>query len=341
METQDDKIIYLLIFFFLIGTLSFIGGFLSSETAQIVKARLEREAELQLKKQPPIEIARAFLKKKSYWLTYELLGTIEPWRKSNLVFGESGVVAEVKVDIGHTVYGPEDSKNKEGQLLATLDLRQLEAAREESMARLEKLSWDYKRIRKLLRKNIESSDRLQQALLELKVQRALHTVAMSKLNKAKIFAPYSGKIAMRHIEVGEGASPMNPAFQIIQTKTLKVIAQIPEYMISKIQKGGKCLISVDGLENTFEGKIWQIAPSSGQGHFFRTEIRVENPDDILRVGMITRIKMFIKELHNVYTIPLDAIIRSTNYNKIMLVKYGKVYDIYYDSGLFEKISGNN
>ena len=325
---KASSYIFLLAFFVGVA-FSFVCGFLASESAQLIKSKMERNAELQMKKQPPVEVARVVLQPQAYSLTHEVTGTVSPWKDAALAFANAGIVAAVHVDIGSKVDGPQPGKT--GTLLAVLDTSSLQAQLQSAQAELEKAQWDIERSRSLFRRNIASEETLRQAQLLYNVKQALVQVAAKQLQNAHLYAPFAGTIAQRHIEIGESIDPSKTALRLVQTAKIKIIVAIPEYLIHDIYTGQSCHIAIPDRDYNFPGKIWQLAPATDtDSRFFRTEIAVANDKGLLKPGMIVRVHIVLRQLPQVYVFPLEVLVPSGKHHRIVLMKKGKVSDYYYD-----------
>ena len=329
--TKVSSYFFLLAFFVGIA-FSFICGFLVSESAQLIKAKMERNAELQMKKQPPVEVARVVLRPQEYSLTHDATGTVAPWKEAALAFANAGIVATVHVDIGSQVDGPRPGMP--GTLLAVLDTGSLQAQVQSAQAELEKAQWDIERSRGLFRQNIASEDTLRQARLVYNVKQALLRVAQKQLQNAHLYAPFTGEIAQRNIEIGESVDPGKLAFRLVQTTKVKIFIDIPEYLIHDIHNGQSCQITIPELPEIFRGNIQQVAPATSlDSHFFRAEIEVANSRGLLKPGLIVRARILLRKLPKVYVFPLEVLVPSGKSHKVVLIKKGKVSDYYYDLSL--------
>ncbi len=117
------------------------------------------------------------------------------------------------------------------------------------------------------------------------------------LTQATLTAPQDGVIRSRLLEVGDMASPSKPVY-LLSIDTKKWIrVYVPETRLGELHAGKKAQVKIDSLGKTLPGTVGFISgtaeftPKSVQTEELRTallyEVRVlvEDPDDVLRLGM--------------------------------------------------------
>lgn len=321
-----------------VAVLAFSSGYLLNETTQTAQARLEKEAALQLKVAPPVEIATMELKPQPWQETLAYTGVVMPWREADLAFAEGGIVETLLVDKGDAVKGPE--ADEPGEPLATVDHERLEASVRAAEASLKKTIWDLKNQEKLFKDGNVSEDAVKEQETLRDLREAELTQAKKSLKDATLRAPFPGMIADRMIELGEAASPQSPAFRLIQLDPIKVMVSVPGRRINEIKEGQPAEVEVQiGPEGTqtFKGKIHHIPPAA-KDLLFAVEIEVDNAEGVLREGMIARARLFGQEQPNLYVLPLETVIQVGALRQVMLMdQEGEVVDGYFDLGYLPSV----
>lgn len=96
---------------------------------------------------------------------------------------------------------------------------------------------------------IEIQSKLQQA-------RSMEEMARKNLSDCKLYAPFSGVISGKEIEIGQNVTPGVPVIHIVSGKNANVKISVPENEIYKVHKGQKALIIVPALDNlTLSGEV--------------------------------------------------------------------------------------
>ncbi len=190
------------------------------------------------------------------------LGQIAPNKTSNLGFELPGTLKNVLVEEGAYV--------QKGETLATLDMDQLLAKREE-------VDSERSRINALLELSGLTHDRTKQAS-ELRAvsdtdrdeaeknhiaYQAAHKAAEARLNqvniqigKAHIFAPYSGFISKRYLDEGTVVDAGSPILQLVEID--RVEARIGICRSDDVIVGEEVAITSKG--NAYEGKVTSVLP---------------------------------------------------------------------------------
>ncbi len=215
-------------------------------------------------------VTTAILEKVTFRRFTEIQGNVDPVKKNNISSETGGRIIRLNVKEG-------DSVNK-GQLLASVDMEPLNKQIEEMQTSLtlavdlynrQKRLWDQKigsEIQYLQAKN--NKERLEKGIDGLRVQ----------LKKANIYAPISGVIEGVTVELGDIAPPGMPIMQLINTRDLKVTAEVPERYVGTVKNGEKVKVQVPTLQTEqtetirVVGKV--VHPSN---RTFHIETSLNNP----------------------------------------------------------------
>ena len=170
----------------------------------------------------------------------EIQGNVEPVKKNNISSETGGRIVRLNVKEGDNVNA--------GQLQASVDMEPLNKQIEELESALDlaadvydrqKRLWDQKigsEIQYLQAKN--NKERLEKSLAGLRAQ----------LKKANIYAPISGVIEGLTVEQGDVAPPGMPIMQLINTRDLKVVAEVPERYVGTVKNGENVKVEVPTLQ---------------------------------------------------------------------------------------------
>lgn len=242
-------------------------------------------------------------------------------RQVNLAFDASGRIAQMAVAEGASV--------KSGEVLARLDTRRLELAlaaakakmaaqrenvrqmeagtRPEEITKLEaelaaartqaaNLARSYNRIRDLEKKNLASSQQLEDtqtaskaatdnvhsleaslalalagprkeeiaaAKATLAALQAEASLAETNLQEAELLAPSDGIVQSRILEPGDMASPERPVFTLALTEPLWARVYLPENILGKVKPGMAAEVYSDSFAGkSYPGWVGYISPSA-------------------------------------------------------------------------------
>ncbi|MEO6528694.1 MAG: efflux RND transporter periplasmic adaptor subunit [Gemmatimonadaceae bacterium] len=250
-------------------------------------------------------------------------GVIKPRVGAEVRVGSriSGVVKRLFVQIGDTV--------AKGQLLATLDDRDLVSRRNEAAAALRQAdadlrfnSADLSRKRVLLAANgISKSDaelaERASTVAEQQVARARASLdfATTQVEYARIVAPIAGVVASVSTQEGEtvAASFAAPTFLTLLDPTrLEVWAYVDETDIGRIRMGQRALFTVDTYgDQEFEGRATAVYPKAeirDNVVNYVTVVRFQPPSDrTLRPEMTTTVRIALGAREHALALPVGAV----------------------------------
>lgn len=147
---------------------------------------------------------------------------------------------------------------QEGQLLLTLDERDLPARKKQAEAALKQLQIQVKGSRDLLRKGLTTETEVINAEANLASAEASLTDIQRQLDATRVRAPFSGYFDQRYVELGEYVPAGQPLVRILDTQPMLVKAQIAEKDIADVAIGDAAFATLlDGTR--IEGEIRYIA----------------------------------------------------------------------------------
>ncbi len=177
-----------------------------------------------------------------------LTGTVEAKQNANLAPLQSGVVAQLYVEVGDNVVKGQKLMQLDVKL-AQLQLVQKEALLTATIAKTKEAERLYQEVILLSKKQLVAETLLSErqsdveiAVAELARVKAEIAQQQEIVTRHTLYAPFAGVIAYRHIDVGEWVSQTTHAFTLVEQNGLRVNIAIPqEYLV---QLRGKLDIDV-------------------------------------------------------------------------------------------------
>jgi len=231
-------------------------------------------------------------------------------RRAALSTDIQGRLVEVRVEEGDHV--------KEGELIARLDTRQLEASKARAQADLaqakaaaEFARLEYDRNEKLLATGDATPQQRDSAKAEW--EQATARVASLKagleeievlIDKSSIYAPFDGVIIQKDAEVGEvvssisasGPNARGAVATLVDFQSLEIQVELAQTSLRAARVGAPVLIYLDAFpEDAYKGRVRKIWPTADRSKA-TVELRVEflERDDRLRPDMGVRV-VFLPE----------------------------------------------
>ena len=248
-------------------------------------------------------------------------GTLEPVTSIQVGSQVSGLITEVLVDFNSPVGA--------GQLIAKIDpatyeqrLRQSEADLASSTANHTLVRLNTERTQALRARNLVSQQELDQAEAALAQANAAILTKQASVENAKvdlsrcsIYAPVSGIVLDRQIDVGRtvAASLNSPVLFIIAADLTKmqINAAIAEADIGSVEVGQSVNFTVDAFPTRqFRGRVLQIrnTPTTQSNVVtYQAIIEVRNDEQKLKPGMTANVSVVIANHQNTLRIPNSAL----------------------------------
>ena len=245
------------------------------------------------------------------------IGTIEESVSIPLSFLVTGTAMKVKVDEGESV--------AKGQLLATLDDESYTNAYLMAKAKEEQAQDAYNRLAPVYQKGSLPEVKFVEIKSGLAQAKAMALLAKGKVNDCRLYAPTSGVIGKKMIEPGMNVIPGNPIFKLVKIEKVKVKVPVPENEISGISIGLKATVKVAALgEQTFEGKVSEIGVISNPlSHTYAVKVELNNPDKVLKPGMVCEVQIANPTLSSRIVIPLSAVQTDGNGKRFVFIADAK------------------
>lgn len=228
----------------------------------------------------------------------DLTGEVEGARDARLASALGGYVESVKIDTGDRV--------RKGQLLVSVDRALYGAAYAQAEAQRDLAKTEFQRLVKM-GDGVSDSQRAQSET-QVKVAEAGLRQASVRLQRASIIAPFDGVVSAVAVNEGEVAGPGTPVARIVQLDPVHVIAQVSDRDVVSLEPGLDVSVTSAAVGDQLVGKVRQVSPiGDGNTRSFQVEVEVENPDQVLRPGMVTRVQIE-RSLGEAVVIPQDWII---------------------------------
>ncbi len=259
----------------------------------------------------PVEVA-TLKHSSSYDIEARYAGRVTARRSSNLGFERPGLLASVAVDEGAIV--------KQGDLLASLDVRSLEAqlaqaraAENEANARLALSNVTVNRQKQLLERKNVSQQRYDEARFERQAVAAQLAGARANLKAlevalelASIRAPYDGHVVSRMVDEGTVVSGGQPIFRLLETASLEAHIGIPPTATSGLVPGKTYQMEVRGefYPAALSEVLAEVDPETRTvGAIFL----VEAPFNAVRAGELARVSLSQTIQQDGFWVPIAAL----------------------------------
>ena len=274
-------------------------------------------------------------------------GRLASREESKLSFKTGGIVSRIHVREGQQV--------RRGQLLAELDLDEIEAQTQQaslgvqqagitlSNARLalERAERDYRNVQGLFADSVATLEQMEDAELQLRnarnqleaAQTGLafseknQTVADFNLKYSSITAPANGTILMKLAEVNELVGPGTPVFLFGSKEKAQVIrVSITDKDVIHVKLGDRATVEFDAYPGeTFPAEVREIASMADPyTNTYEVELEIDPAGKILLSGFIGSVRIRTSGSESLIRIPVDALVKADGHSgEVFVVRAGR------------------
>lgn len=255
----------------------------------------------------------------------EISGSIEANESVVLRSEVSGLVTGIYFKEGSTV-------NK-GAILIKVNDRDIQAQLREALTKQNLSGTNENRAKQLLQKGAISQEEYDTSLADLQSFKAQAQLIRAQLAKTSIIAPFTGKIGLRSISVGEYLTPSTQIANLLSTNPVKINFSVPEKYAGQIKLNSQISFETDASSKKFTGKVFAIEPGiNQQTRTLQIKALAANPNGELMPGSFAQIKLALSTLNNAILIPTEAVIPVLKGKVVYISKNGKAQQVSIDAG---------
>ena len=221
-----------------------------------------------------------------------------------------------------------------GAPLVKLDAAIPQAEVSQAKANLTLAKSKFDRAVDLAQRSFISGQAKDEAENNFKVAEAALQLALAKLAKTDIRAPFSGIIGLRSVSVGDYVKEGADLVNIEAIDPLKVDFRVPERYLRQVQVGQSLQVTLDALpEKSYDGKVVAVNPlidTAGRSVVIRAQVR--NQDTALRPGMFARVRLITRDQSDAMVLPEQALVPQGTEQYVFKVVSGKVIRVKIETG---------
>ena len=232
-------------------------------------------------------------------------GVLAASSEARLSFKTGGIISRIYVDEGDQV--------KEGQILAILNLSEINAQVKLAESGYQKAQRDLARIEKLFTDSVATLEQKQDLKTAAEVAEARMHIAKFNLRHSKIIAPSAGRILKRFAEENELTSPGTPIFYFGSSKENWIIRLgVTDRDIISLHLGDSASVSFDAYHDmTFPASITQISESADKmSGTFEIELTLKEEVRKLVSGFVAKAAISPSKTQQRILIPLAALVEA-------------------------------
>tara|TARA_B110000208_G_scaffold153249_1_gene185418 strand:- start:16797 stop:17936 length:1140 start_codon:yes stop_codon:yes gene_type:complete len=265
-------------------------------------------------KGPRAESVSTSIAERQSWVdSIQAIGSIEPYKGVRLDTEVAGVVSAINFKNGQDVDA--------GTILVQLDI-----AVESALLNSNQATAHLAEIELVRAKRLRGTDSIAQSQLDRAQAGFDEATAEMKNLKAiierkTIRAPFSGRVGIRQINLGQYLSPGAPIVNLQSCDQVFVNFTLPQKAIARVTTGMKITLQSDVYpEQTFESSVTAISPQIDPvTRTVQFQGTLENKDDRLRPGLFVKVTVILTNKNDVLVVPATSIVYAPYGNSIFKV----------------------
>lgn len=231
-------------------------------------------------------------------------GTVESDKTISISPQLTATVEQINVRAGDVV--------EQGEALARLDGEVTRTQIEEVKSQLKLAETRYERQRNLREDNIGSEIQLLEAETQVRSLENQLATLQEQYDNYTITATIGGTVNRVMIKEGESTNTAEPAFQIANSEALKVVAEISEFYINRIENTDSVTVTLPNIDRQISKRIDVVSKViDPQNRTFGIEIYIPNIDGMVYPNMLAKLKVNDYQREDVLTVPIN-VVQSTN-----------------------------
>lgn len=274
------------------------------EVRELEKLIAQAESEIEkiepAKEKKRTTVTTVPVQKEDFKTFVELQGAVQADETVNASSEVGGRITQMNIQEGQNL--------QKGQLIATVDLEQIDKQEAELQTQLDLAVEVFERQKRLWDQNIGSEIQYLQAKNNKeRLEKGLETLRFQK-TKANVYAPISGVAEMVFLEAGELAAPGAPIVQILNTRKVKVVVDLPETYLTKVKRGQQVEVNFPAINQSQTARISMIGRQiDAANRTFPVEIDLNNRSGLLKPNLLVEMRINDETIKNAISVPAELV----------------------------------
>ncbi|WP_128546521.1 efflux RND transporter periplasmic adaptor subunit [Larkinella soli] len=231
-------------------------------------------------------------------------GVLSSSEEAKLSFKIGGIIQKTYVDEGQFV--------RKGQLLATLDLTEINAQVSQAQFASEKAERDLKRVKALYADTAATLEQLQNATTGSDVARQNLTITQFNRNYAQIRATVDGTVTRKLMNEGELASSGTPVFLVSSNRRNDWVVRVgvSDKDWARLKPGDRSVVHLDAYpDRTFTGTVSRLAQAADpMNKLYEVEVRIDPGPARFAPGLFAKVTLQPTLSRSYVVVPIEAIV---------------------------------
>jgi RND family efflux transporter MFP subunit len=244
----------------------------------------------------------------------EVVGTVQPKLQAVIEAKISGRITHLPVVLGQSV--------KRGDVLVELATQEIQAKLDQANAAFRQAELELNRTANLRKQSAATQAEFDAVQSRYNVAKGAVAEAEALSGYAQIVAPFDGVIARKLADEGDLAMPGKPLLELEGRAGLRLVADVPALLASRVLPGAKLGVRVDTVADALTGTVAEISPAADPAsRTVRVKLDLtESPH--LRSGQFGRLSVPLSEATFLF-VPPPALVQRGQLEILFVAADGK------------------
>lgn len=242
-------------------------------------------------------------------------GMVASTEEARMSFKVGGIISKIYVEEGQAV--------GKGQLLATLDLTEINAQVSQARFGIEKSERDFRRVQNMYTDTAATLEQLQNATTGRDVAQQNLTIAQFNQSYAQIRSAISGTITKKMANEGELVGPGSPVFAVSSNQKSHWVVRvgITDKDWTRLKIGDRAEVSLDAYaEESFAGTVTELSPvADPMNKLYEIEVKINPNSRKLAPGMFAKLTLNSAQSRAYEVVPIEAILEGSGKDAFVFV----------------------
>ena len=242
-------------------------------------------------------------------------GLVTSLQEARLSFKTGGIIEKIYVKEGQNV--------SKGQLLATLNLTEINAQVQQANESVNKSERDLKRVTNLYRDSVATLEQVQNLTTALSVAKQSLEIANYNQGYSKIYASSNGVIVKKLMNEGELAGPGTPVFFMNATGANDWVlkAGIADKDWTRLHIGDRATLNLDAFPDiTFSATVSTLSQGADvNSGLYQAELKLNTQGKKMATGLFGKAKIMPSIVQRHTSITIDAVVEGNGEDAFVYV----------------------
>jgi len=247
-------------------------------------------------------------------------GLVGSLQEARLSFKTGGIIEKIFVKEGQNV--------RKGQLLATLNLTEINAQVQQASESVQKAERDLKRVSNLYRDSVATLEQVQNLTTALSVAKQSLQIASYNQGYSKIYASNNGVIVKKLMNEGELAGPGIPVFFMNASGANDWVIKVgvADKDWTRLHMGDRATVTLDAFpEQIFTATVSNLSQGADQSSgLYQAELKLNTQGKKMATGLFGKAQITPSVIQKHTSIPIEAIVEGNgNEASVYVIENGK------------------